>query len=631
MSRLITSPKWVPFTLNNKDYDKPQYVPKDFRDGAEGMIGWCEQNVHVPIYPKGEALAEWFRLGELPSDLFVDTGKSYRTIWDEQKKILRQALRMKDRRLVYNLIVFCWMRGEGKSLAACLIQLWKFFEFNKQAIMLGANSKDQVKFVHYDIMRDIILHSPNLLRYVGEKNIQEKEIHRKDGKEILAIVRSISSFSGIVSNITGFTFSEMFDMKNPRFFIQLYGSIRNVPNALGVIDSTVSEKTHILYKLYQNFTEKKTRLMFFSYRFSRLGVPDDYWNPNMDTDQLNDYKENFPFGEFEKYFQNLWEAGSFKMFSEAQIEESKYIGTNAKIMNVDELKEDIKDKIHYQNKIEDLMSKNVYKDVILDYQLKLSEIEDRLWSMDHLCNIKVNYDMDVSVPVEVLVRIGDVIETDWSIMAGCDMADPYSKTDYARSIFCCIAKGLAFSRGKYITDPAPRYMYVVLYVASIEDDSLEGIKACLSRADNEYEGLDTICMERYGSGDLENWCNERNIGFEPIYPTYSRQKEAAKELYISMNQGRFKAPTIGIPGSKKDDIMREELEMVCHVSKPGNQNGWFGSPEKFEKSGVQDDCFYAIMWSIFGGRKLTVDDFRKRSGTPFFGAIYNNPSLVANY
>jgi len=49
--------------------------------------------------------------------------------------------------------------------------------------MLGANSKDQVKFVHFDIMRDIITFSPKLLAIVGGKrNLQEKEIRLKDAK-----------------------------------------------------------------------------------------------------------------------------------------------------------------------------------------------------------------------------------------------------------------------------------------------------------------------------------------------------------------------------------------------------------------------------------------------------------------
>ena len=197
---------------------------------------------------------------------------------------------MENGRFKYTLVVFCEMRGEGKSLRACLIQLWKFFCFPRQQIMLGANSKDQVKFVHYDIMKDIILNSPNLVKILGKKNIQEKEIRLLDGKKrVMSIIRSISSFSGIVSNITGYTFSEIFDMKNPRFFVQLDGSIRNMPNALGVIDSTVSDKTHILYKLYQSYLDREKNgdnMTYFLYRCSPEGLSEDFFNPQMTQKQL---------------------------------------------------------------------------------------------------------------------------------------------------------------------------------------------------------------------------------------------------------------------------------------------------------------------------------------------------------
>jgi hypothetical protein len=94
-------------------------------------------------------------------------------------------------------------------------------------------------------MRDIILNSPDLLMEVGgARNIQEKQIHIKNElNKVESFIRAISSFSGIVSNITGYTFSEIFDMKNPKFFVQLDGSTRNIPNALGVIDSMALQGT----------------------------------------------------------------------------------------------------------------------------------------------------------------------------------------------------------------------------------------------------------------------------------------------------------------------------------------------------------------------------------------------------
>ncbi len=138
-----------------------------YRKGGKGFCAWCDEVVHVPIYPEGSDIPEWWPLGNLPKEPNFKTGKSYYDLWQEQKRIFTKALEMRGGRFVFRLIVLCWMRGEGKSLGACLIQLWKFFCWPRQLIMLGANSRDQVKFVHYDIMRDIILNSPKLFWAVG--------------------------------------------------------------------------------------------------------------------------------------------------------------------------------------------------------------------------------------------------------------------------------------------------------------------------------------------------------------------------------------------------------------------------------------------------------------------------------
>ena len=178
-----------------------------YRRAPEGMFQWVEENVCLPIYPEGSDIVVWTPVREFNNLPETASGRSYSKMWEEQKKILREALRMENGRFVYRLIVLCWMRGEGKSILACLIKLWRFFCWQRMQIMLGANSKEQVKFVHFDIMRDIINHSPGLLAQVGSRNIQEKEIRLKDKRgNVGSLIRSISSFSGIVSNITGYTF-----------------------------------------------------------------------------------------------------------------------------------------------------------------------------------------------------------------------------------------------------------------------------------------------------------------------------------------------------------------------------------------------------------------------------------------
>jgi hypothetical protein len=46
---------------------------------------------------------------------------------------------------------------------------------------------------------------------------------------------------------------------------------------------------------------------------------------------------------------------------------------------------------------------------------------------------------------------------------------------------------------------------------------------------------------------------------------------------------------------------------------------WFGSPQKDEKYGIQDDAMYALGWNLYGGRLLTIDSFRPRVRAQSFG------------
>ena len=414
-------------------------VEIEYRDGAEGCIAWIEDKVYVPIYPNDSDIATWVRIGELPREPHPVTGKSYYGIWKEQCEILREALQMENGRFKYRLIVFCWMRGEGKSLLACLVQLWKFFNWTRQQIMLGANSRDQVKFVHFDIMRDIITNSPELLQEVGGKrNIQEKEIRLKDDLgNVRNIIRSISSFSGIVSNITGYTFSEIFDMKKPKFFVQLDGSIRNIPNALGVIDSTVSEKTHILYKLYQGTLTGKLKSVYFSYRFSRSAHPDDYWNPNMDEDQLNDYQEKFPFGEFERYFQNLWEAGTVQVFTPEMREEMHYIGTEGNVLDHREVLAVLKKKNELVAAAEDMSKKRLHgaAEEVLN---RATNMLTRLRPVSDIYSLGVYRDIPTMASMATLQKLTEIFDTDWAVLAGVDFGDPFNPWPCSDDVnHCC--------------------------------------------------------------------------------------------------------------------------------------------------------------------------------------------------
>jgi len=117
------------------DHGSPDNNP--YRNGGIGFKKWVEDYVRISIYPEGSVIPEWRYVS--------DFGPGYKYIWNKQCEVCNIALKMQDGLFTNRLIVFCWMRGEGKSLVVCLIQMWKFFNWPKQSIVLAANSKDQTK------------------------------------------------------------------------------------------------------------------------------------------------------------------------------------------------------------------------------------------------------------------------------------------------------------------------------------------------------------------------------------------------------------------------------------------------------------------------------------------------------
>lgn len=598
-----------------------------YLSGGEGFIKWCEEYVNIKIYIDGVAV--WCPLGQLPTKINPDTGRCSKDMWDFQCSVARDALKMVNGKFIKRLIVLCWMRGEGKSLFVCLIQLWKFYNFPAQQIMLGANSKDQVKFVHYDIMRDIILNSPKLIRIVGERNVQEKEIRLKNSKgHIVSIIRSISSFSGIVSNITGYTFSEIFDMNNPKFFTQLDGSIRNIPNALGVIDSTVSAKSHILYKLYDTWKKGLDRTLFFSHRDSPKASHKDFTNPEMTQVQLNSYKAKFPSREFAMYFKNTWDAGSKKMFTEESFIATQYVGYRNSLGEYNKVLATIQAhlKAREENKVpedEDFFDGTYAK------------MQEDLIPISSIYQLETDFHQPRSITMDELEKLGDIFNTDWALCVGVDRADPMKINilQGARTIISLIAKGLPGSRN----NPAVllqedttilKYMYFQIDLKHIQHSDINTIKGHIEGYVNKYDGVDSLCTERWGMWDIGEWCENLEIQFFALTASYPIQKEGFSEMYALINEGRFKSPETVVRGNKKDNILEEEFLLFDHdpVRK------FYGTPEKKEKLGVQDDCMFAINWAIYGGRFIGAEDFRSRNIITSLGSYYEDTkSLVGNY
>ena len=613
-----------------------------YRNGGEGFIRWVEDKVMLRIPIRGKDVEEWRRVKNFPS--------YWKTMWNEQKRVLRRALAMKDGEFQYRLIIFMWPRGEGKSVLTKLILLWRFFCFPNMTIMLGANSVSQVKFHHFDLMKDTILHSPKLLDDLGTRNnLLQTQIQLKDDDgRITSFIRPVSSESGIWSGCSGYCFNEFHQAKKFKFFTEIDSSMRGIRNGLGVIDTTVSSKTHILFKLYEAAKSRKDEYLFFSYRVTK-GLHTQFWNPIINQSQkyLNSQKVRLPFGEYERFFLNTWSAGSERVFTDELIEAvnffgiDKQLGTHKGLIKLLESKNKLisqEKKLIDKGDDEEILAEKIKTAAIVpqlfeQHRGRFKEIDERLWPVEDVYHLRSSDGgTPIMATVDSLDRLSDMYDTNWAIMAGIDRADPMKSRTGARTIVTAIAKGLAGSRSNpYPVDGsgAPRYLYFLLHLVNIEDNSIERIKDTLIDIDGMYDGIDTMGSERWGVVDLEGWCKDKEIKPVIYYPSYSRQRTMFAEMYLAYKNGRFKAPPLCVPGSKGDDVLKEEAAVFDH--NPDATRGKFGSPEKYERYGIQDDAMFSIGSAIYGGLTLGVDSFRQRTGRADFGQFFETGSHEGRY
>ena len=173
----------------------------------------------------------------------------------------------------------------------------------------------------------------------------------------------------------------------------------------------------------------------------------------------------------------------------------------------------------------------------------------------------------------------------------------------------------------------PKYFYFILHLTNLEKNTLEEMKELLDDAYKEYDGVDKVTAERWGMWDLGVWCEENTVPFEAVYPNYNKQRDCFSELYLLYRDGRIKTPVCPVAGTKQDDILYEEALVFNHDP----DKKWYGSPEKKQKYGVQDDCMFSLGWNIYGGRELGIDDLRTRSSSVVFGEMFKGGKTLGRY
>lgn len=274
------------------------------------------------VYPKdGEGLIAWAKDNVLREDKRKNKWVKFIPLAYPQIEFFHKALELRpDGTYKNKIIVACRPRGDFKSFDIIVLFLFRLFNLPREKIMLSANSKDQVKFVHFDEATEIVKHSPRLWNVPG-LDVQAKKIRLMSGKkDEYSYIEPMPSMSSIRSNITCATFSEIFRMNDEKHWTELYGSIRGVPDAMALVDSTVAPKGHILARLYDSYQKGRNPKLYFQFYCKK------HYNPEMTEEELESIKSDMLPNEYAKFFDNTWESAAFSMFTQQHIAEIGYVG-----------------------------------------------------------------------------------------------------------------------------------------------------------------------------------------------------------------------------------------------------------------------------------------------------------------
>ena len=602
------------------DKERGEYYQK----GADGCCKWMEENMRVKIIPKGSREYVWVYLKELPDDK-DEYGRSWKTFWDKQQEVLHEALETDSNGMYKNsLLAFVLPRSFGKSFLVIGISLYRAFNFTYQKLYLSANTKQQANIMHFDEAKAAIINSPKLIKQVGMKNILSDRIRLQIGAKndvnIITTVTNSGKGSGLCSNASIVTMSEAYAMEDDSFFAELSGSIRGIEDAMCLIDTTASRKSHWLHdRVYRGALKHPDSGIYVKYiGIDNIGAK-FFWNPKMTTKELKKYEITLTRYDYERFFKNQWGTKKIGLFDKDTIEAISYLGAEGMAINHKVVLEKI-ELIRNKSRVLDIQEYQLRPEM---RQIDADKLRSDLMRVDDYFNLGGYHTDDettIASPtqwpkMQSVKAVTDVLMVDrFALLVGVDRAEPGKKgTTGAKTVIVWMAKipaGKVF-RG-LVDDP---YLYLLLGVAMVGNHLTAPMTKISTQIHDEF-GIDSYGGDKYSGGEMGVWCDSRGIQREFTTATLTVQQAGYGELINAIHNGLFKAPPIPVSGVRSGDILREELSVFDQIgrSKATGQKR-YGSPEKTKRDGIQDDVLDAICMAIYAGRGITTDRMKDKFST----------------
>jgi len=500
------------------------------------------------------------------------------------------------------------------TLLVCVLTLFFFFNGYSETITLAGNTRDQSKFTHYDLCKGIVQHTPKLRKTPGLE-IKEKHIALKTGpKEMFSYMQAVPTSVGLLPGTTRAVFTELHNLQDTKFFYDLWTSLRNVPNAMVLVDTTVARPGHLVHNLWQTYTKGEDPKIFFHH------YADKHYNPEMTIEELNHFRQNMPEVLFSMYFRNRWEDAAGSLFPTEKVREMSVCGLDgAPGVPTPELTNAVK-------QIRELeITRNSYvkgKVDLLAVNREIAAIEQRLYPVVRL------YKMPATR--EALEKIGKVYGCNFVIGVGLDRAQRHSK-HYGRTVMSCVARG-ALS--------AETSLYFVLDIFIPTESTLPVLAEKFLEWSREYGWIDKVAVETYSSQDFYDWVSDKALAAEFCTPSFQKQKPVFFTMSNIVDNGYLKCPPVPYYTDEdgklyrgftnKEDVFMEELDMFNYIPGVTEKTGTFGSPEKNKKSGVQDDTVYSVAWAIYATHGEDLVPAHRGGGSGIIAAIVNS-DVVGDY